>query len=387
MKIAILGYGTIGSGVYKIIQQYKTKCIHDLEVVKVFDQPNNKNKLEIITSDIDDILGDSTIECIVETMGGIHPAYEFISAALANGKHVVTANKAVVAAYIKEFVTLANKHNVRFLFEATTGGGIPWLAGLNKAKRVDSINQFYGIFNGTSNYILDAMTKHKKTFDEVLRKTQVLGYAEADPSADIDGYDVQNKIVISSAVAFDSIVNMDDFLCYGIRNIKKEDIEYFEHKQYVIKYIGEAVKTQDTYEAFVMANAFDYDQVEANIGLNFNIVTLYGRSIDSLKFYGQGAGRLPTANAIVQDIVDIETLQTAYDFNLDVSLVYQAMQKNSYVLRYKDKIENNDIDYSNKFEDYYYNHTKEITADQLRSITNDLQLDQLFVVKIANYKG
>lgn len=387
MKIAILGYGTIGSGVYEIIQKYKAKYSYDLKVVKIFDLPQNEDKLDIITSNIDDIINDPEIDCVVETLGGLHPTYEFICSALKNGKHVVTANKAVTAAYMMEFITLAKENDVRFLFEATTAGGIPWLASLNKAKRVDCITHFYGIFNGTSNYILDAMTSYGKDFDNVLKKTQKLGYAEADPSADIDGYDVQNKIVISSAIAFDATVDMKDFLCFGIRNIKKEDIHYFKEKNSTIKYIGEAIQHQDTYEAFVMPYIFDNHQVEANVRLNFNMATLFGNSIKSLKFYGQGAGKLPTANAIVQDIIDIQTTQTAYEINTNRVLKYQAKQKNAYVIRYDKEIKNKYIDYINIFEGYLYAHTKDITADKLRNLVKDLQKEKMFIAKIANYEG
>lgn len=387
MKIAILGYGTIGTGVYEIIQQYTASDLQDLEVVKVLDLPQNKDKLDIITSDINDIVLDPQIDCVVEVMGGIHPAYEFISAALTNKKHVVTANKAVVAAHIEEFTALANKNGVRFLFEASTGGGIPWIASLKKAKRIDDIHHFYGIFNGTGNYILDAMTRQGKDFDVVLKKAQELGYAEADPSADIDGYDVQNKVVISSAVAFNALVDMKEFLCYGIRNITKADIEYFKNLGFTIKYIGEATMNQNHYEAFVMPNLFDQSAVEANINSNFNIATLNGQSIGPLKFYGQGAGKLPTANAIVQDVIDIECPHTAYNLDFSNQLTYKAVQKNAFVIRTNTKIEDVNIDKVEEVASNYYLYTKEIDADALRELVDKCNDKGVFVAKVAKFEG
>lgn len=387
MKIAILGYGTIGSGVYEIIKNYPAEALQDLEVVSILDLPQNKDKASIITSDIGDIINDPTITCVVEAMGGIHPAYEFIVSALKSKKHVVTANKAVVAAHLETFLSLASEHGVRFLFEASTGGGIPWIASLQKATRVDQISQFYGIFNGTSNYILDAMYHQGEDFGDVLQKAQALGYAEADPSADIDGYDVQNKTVISSAIAFHTKIDMQAFPCFGIRNIKKEDIAYFKSKHLTMKYIGEACADDDSYEAFVMPNLFALETVEANVGSNFNIATLHGTSIGPLKFYGQGAGKLPTANAIIQDILDIQLAENKVAITLSNQLPYQAKQTNTFVIRSNKPIASDLIATVETFENLTYTHTKAIRADQLQTLVEAYQEDAIFVAKVANFEG
>jgi len=386
MNVAILGYGTIGSGVYEIIQQYTSTHLQDIEVLKVLDLPQNKNKLDIITSDINDIVYDPTIDCVIETMGGIHPAYEFICAALKNKKHVVSANKAVIALYLKEFIQLAYENKVTFLFEASTGGGIPWIASLEKAKRVDEIQYFYGIFNGTSNYILDAMTSKQQDFLDVLKKAQELGYAEADPSADIDGYDVQNKVVISSAVSFNAIVDMKDFVCFGIRNITKEDIAYFKNLGYTIKYIGEALKNHNHYEAFVMPNLFASDAVEANVSTNYNIATLKGQSIGTLKFYGQGAGKLATANAIVQDVLDIKCSSTANQLDFTNQLTYQANQKNTFVIRTNTYIKDANISKIEIIDNNYYLYTEEIDANALKELVVKCNDTTLFVAKLAKFE-
>ena len=312
MNIAILGFGTIGSGVYEIIESKKSSYLYNTHVVKVLDLPQNKDKLSIITSDINDIVNDKTIDLVVETMGGIHPAFEFITACLKSGKHVVTANKAVVAAHLSDFLECAKANNVKFLFEASVGGGIPWLASITKAKRIDAIDHVYGIFNGTTNFILHSMYKDDKDFSEVLKLAQELGYAEANPSADIDGYDVQNKIVISSALAYNATIDMKEFPCFSMAKVSIDDVHYLKEKDMVIKYIGESKRIDNEYEAFVMPNVFANDKVEANVNTNFNICTLHGETIGDLKFYGQGAGKLPTANAIVQDIILLKISQDFY---------------------------------------------------------------------------
>lgn len=388
MNIAILGYGTIGSGVYEIIENRKSSFLIDKHIVKVLDLPKNKDKLPIITSDINDIVNDHTIDLVVETMGGIHPAYEFIMACLKSGKHVVTANKAVVAAHLDEFIKCAQDHNVKFLFEASVGGGIPWLASIQKAKRVDSINSIYGIFNGTSNFILDYMYRESKNFDDVLKLAQELGYAEANPSADIDGYDVQNKIVISSALAYDTFINMKDFPCFSMSKITLDDVDYLKNNGFILKYIGESQVINNEYEAFVMPNVFSLSSIEANINTNFNICTLHGETIGDLKFYGQGAGMLPTANAIVQDILDISNNNNTSDINLNKNIKYNdQMITNKYLIRSINKIVNDQIEKTDVYNNHYYMYTTSLTTRDFMKLAKEVQNtdDKSMIAKIANF--
>lgn len=388
MKIAILGFGTIGSGVYEIIENMPSASLKNSKVVKVLDLPQNKDKLDIITSDIKDISQDDSIDCVVETLGGLHPAYEFIMECLKNKKHVVTANKAVVAAYLEEFLNTAKENGVKFLFEASTGGGIPWLASLLKAQRIDDINSFHGIFNGTSNFILDHMYTENKDFNDALKLAQELGYAEANPSADIDGYDVQNKVVISSALAFHSAINMNDFPCYSMAKVTLDDIYYLKNKGYVIKYIGEATLMGNEYEAFVMPNLFNINAMEANVKLNFNLVSLNGQTIGDLKFFGQGAGKLPTANAIVQDILDIEQDALPLDIHVDREIKYtDTLLSNNYFLRTNKEIINDKIERFEKFNDLYYIYTKKLSTKEFKELANIvLEKDEnALIAKIANF--
>lgn len=389
MNVAILGFGTIGTGVYEIIKDQKASFLKDTTVTKILDLPQNKDKLDIIVCDIKDIVEDASIDLVVETMGGIHPAYEFIMDALQHGKHVVTANKAVVAAHLEEFVKVAKENNVYFLFEASTGGGIPWLASIQKARRVDAIDHFYGIFNGTSNFILDYMFTHSKGFDEALRLAQELGYAEANPSADIDGYDVQNKVVISSALAFDASINMKDFPCFSMAKITFDDIQFLKEKDCMAKYIGEARSLNNAYEAFVMPNIFSMSSIEANVKTNFNMATLHGETIGDLKFYGQGAGKLPTANAIVQDILDIKANSIEVEVQVNKALPYtDTLLANQYLLRTNKAIQNEDIDHVEEFHNMYYIYTKAITTKAFMALANDVQANDpdAFIAKIANFE-
>lgn len=387
MKVAILGYGTVGSGVYDIISSSSNK-MNNLSVVKVLDLPENSGKSELITSDINDITKDTEIDLVVETMGGTHPAYEFICDCLQSKKHVVTANKAVVAKHLAEFLSLAQENGVNFMFEACVGGGIPWLASIKKASRIDDINRFYGIFNGTSNFILDYMSTYQKDFAEALQLAKELGYAEADPSADIDGYDVQNKVVISCNLAFGASVEMDKFTIYGMRNISKYDIDYLSNKGCAVKYIGEAQKMGSNYEAYVMPNIFNSSDVEANIRTNFNIASLHGETIGDLKFYGQGAGKEPTANAIIQDIMDIYEGYTPVECFKGSSIYYSDdLLKNAYLIRTAHEVfAHANIESINVYEGMYYIKTTALTTKEFKAQFNEIieKDDKVFVAKFAN---
>ncbi|WP_371025414.1 homoserine dehydrogenase (plasmid) [Paraclostridium ghonii] len=389
MNIAILGFGTVGSGVYEIIKNNKSSFLNDINVTKILDLPHNKNGMDIITSDINDILNDNTIDLVVETIGGLHPAYEYIMSALLSKKHVVTANKAVVAAYLNEFVEVSRNNGVKFLFEASAGGGIPWLASLQKARRIDDINLFYGIFNGTSNFILDHMYKNNQDFSEVLKMAQDLGYAEADPSADIDGYDVANKVVISFALAFDNYINIKDFPCFSIAKVTIDDIHYLKEKKKAIKYIGEAALLDGCYEAFVMPNIFDSTTQEANVPTNFNLITLHGETIGDLKFFGQGAGKLPTANAIIQDILDIKSQCIECDAKVDKGMPYcDTLFANRFMIRSKYLIKSENIEKIDEYKGNYYLYTSALkTKEFMELMETVLEKDKnAFVAKVATFK-
>ena len=361
MKIAILGFGTVGSGVYEI-----SKTSKNIEVKKVLEK--DLTKIDIATDNYDEIINDKEIELVVECMGGLHPAYEFIIKALQNKKHVVSANKAVIAKYLDEFLKVAQENNVDFRFEASVGGGIPCLAGIQKIRRVENIDKFYGIFNGTSNFILDNMYRFENEFFTTLKTAQELGYAEADPSADIDGYDVTNKVIISVALAYDGFIK-NEFPCFTMRNITKEDILYFKKNGLIAKYIGEATTVGNEYEASVMLNLFPTNALEGNVLSNYNIVTIQSHAMGEVKFYGQGAGKLPTANAIIQDILDIQANISFNPISIEKKYSYSAkLFKHRYVLRSNEELKG-EFDKIEKDGNNFYHYTKEITqADLLKVI-------------------
>lgn len=304
MNIAILGYGVVGSGVDHIIT---TKGQNKHHVTKIWSRPNPKKQIPHLVSTIKEIINDESIDCVVETLNGIEPAHEHILACLNAGKHVISANKAVIAKYYEEFQAAAKKNDVQFKFEASVGGGIPWLKELGRAKRIDTITSCSGILNGTSNYILSTMMKEQADFEAVLKDAQALGFAEANPSADIDGFDVLNKIMITANVGFNGRVQAEDFLVCSMRPVTATDIQYFKNKGYTLKYLGQVEAENQRYEGSVMINACLEDSLEANTNQNYNCATLQGDTIGTLTFYGQGAGQLPTAHAIVQDLLDLES--------------------------------------------------------------------------------
>lgn len=361
MKIAILGFGTVGSGVYEI-----AKTLKNIEVKKVLEK--DLSKINIATDNYDEIINDKEIELVVECMGGLHPAYEFIMQALKSKKSVVSANKAVIAKYLDEFLQAAKENNVEFRFEASVGGGIPCLAGIQKVRRVENIDKFYGIFNGTSNFILDNMYRFENEFFTTLKTAQELGYAEADPSADIDGYDVTNKVIISFALAYDGFIK-NEFPCFTMRNITKEDILYFKKNGLIAKYIGEATTVGNEYEASVMLNLFPTNALEGNVLSNYNIVTVQSHTMGEVKFYGQGAGKLPTANAIIQDILDIQANISFNPISIEKKYSYSAkLFKHRYVLRSNEELKG-EFDKIEKDGNNFYHYTKEITqADLLKVI-------------------
>lgn len=333
MKIAVLGYGTIGRGVYEILSNPVTDYTKKIQVSYIWIRKGKEKALPEMCDDFNIILQDKEVEVVVELLGGIEPAHTMILEALRAGKHVVTANKKVTAQYLKEFLEVAKEHHVQFLFEATTGGGIPWVRSVEKVKRIDEVSDFHGIFNGTTNYILDRMYKEGAEFDDVLKDAQQLGYAEHDPSADIDGLDIGDKLQITASLAFDCIAP-NNFPIFGIRTITKNDISFFKNRGQVVKLIAQAKRSNNILSCCIEPVVFSKDSMEASVPNNFNLGSITGTTIGELKFYGQGAGMLPTANAVIQDIIDLleEKNETAFDFSKEVEFCYDKIVKD-YIIR------------------------------------------------------
>ena len=300
MNIGLLGCGVVGGGILDFCADRK-----DLTVTKVLVRRPRPDLGALAVTDIADIVSDEGIGIVAEVMGGLHPAYEYICAAMKAGKHVVTANKAVISAYYPELTGLARECGVSLRCTAAVGGGIPWLTNLERCKRLDSICELGGIMNGTTNFIMDAMHASPVSFPEILKQAQELGYAEADPSADIDGDDVRRKLTISANIAFDALVQEEDIPMFGIRTVTDGDIRAFKAHGFVCKLLATAKAAEGGVCAFIEPTLVDSHDLEAAVPKNFNLITYCGEKVGRHSFFGQGAGRYPTAFNAVEDCLDI----------------------------------------------------------------------------------
>ena len=300
MNIALLGCGVVGGGVLEIAEKRA-----DMSVKYVLVRRDKPELGEKAVKDINVILNDDEVDTVVEVMGGLSPAYEYVRAALRAGKNVVTANKHLVAHYYKELVELAEEHGAAFRCTPAVGGGIPWLVNLERVKRLDSVKSFCGIMNGTTNFILDAMHTNGSDFAEVLAEAQRLGYAEADPSADIDGLDIQRKAVITANVAFDACLCEADVPVFGIRSVSSADIAAADGRSRVCKMLAFGEKSTSGVSCYVEPCFVPAGELEAAVSTNRNVISFDTELTGKESFYGQGAGRYPTAYNAVADCVDI----------------------------------------------------------------------------------
>ena len=300
MKIGLLGFGVVGKGLYDLTQNRE-----DMQVVKVLCRRELSLPDAQVTHDFNDILSDDTIDTVVEVMGGLHPAYEYVRAAMEAGKNVVTANKALVAAYYDELIPLAQEKGLLFRCTAAVGGGICWLSELERARRAQEITGISGIMNGTCNYILDNMTRNGLGYGEALSQAQALGYAEADPTADAEGYDTWNKCILSTNIAFGVSVDTAGVPVAGISRIAAEDVENFKAHGYACKLIATGKKLESGIAAYVQPTLVSQGALEAAVPMNYNLISLDGSATGRQSLYGQGAGRYPTAYNVLQDCVDL----------------------------------------------------------------------------------
>lgn len=301
MHIGLLGFGVVGGGVWALCAPRD-----DLNVKRVLlRSPKEGLPEEVVTFNADDILNDPEIDTVVEVMGGLHPAYEYVTAAMERGKNVVTANKALIAAYYQELTALAEEKGVALRCTAAVGGGIPWLVNLARVKRLDTVCEVGGIMNGTTNFIMDAMHKSPVSFDAILKEAQDLGYAEADPSADIDGDDIRRKLCISANIAFDAVLDETAIPTFGIRTVTAEDIAAFQAHGFVCKLLATAQAAEDGVCAFVEPTLVDKSEPEAAVPANYNLIGYTAEKVGKQTFFGQGAGRFPTASNVMQDCLTV----------------------------------------------------------------------------------
>lgn len=313
IKIAILGAGTVGSGTYELIESLKQempmKAGASLEVKKMLVRNKAKKRegipAELITDSWDEIINDPEIEIIVELMGGIDPAKRYVLDALNAGKQVVTANKDLLAECGAEVMDAADSNHCDLQFEAAVAGAIPIIRPLKQSLAGNEITEVMGIVNGTTNYILTKMTEEGSSYDAALAKATELGYAEADPTADVEGYDAGRKIAIMASLAFHSRVTFSDVYTEGITKITADDIQYAKEFGYVIKIVGVTKKTDSGIEVKVHPMLIPETHPLAGVRDSFNAVFVHGKAMDDAMFMGRGAGKMPTASAVVGDIIDV----------------------------------------------------------------------------------
>ncbi|MBQ9604542.1 MAG: homoserine dehydrogenase [Firmicutes bacterium] len=309
-KIAVLGYGTVGSGVVEVINS-NSKVIgknagESVEVKYVLDLrdfPGDPVQ-NIITHDFNDIINDDEIEVVVEVMGGTSPAYEFVKASLEKGKSVCTSNKALVAKHGSELLRIAEENSVNFLFEASVGGGIPILRPLNNCITCEVIEEITGILNGTTNYMLTKMTAEGLEYADVLKDAQDKGYAERNPAADVEGHDTCRKIAILSSIVTGKEVNFEEIYTEGITKVTKTDIDYVKKMGKAIKLLATAKFDGGRMWARVAPVIIEPSHPLGNVSDVYNGILVKGNCLGDVMFYGMGAGKLPTASAVVSDIVD-----------------------------------------------------------------------------------
>ena len=312
-NIAILGFGTVGSGVYKLLNDNRADYLHrdslDINVVHILvkdfvHEPNlDLADRSLFTTDYQEILNDSNVDIVVECMGGVNPARSFILSALEKGKTVVTSNKEVVSKYWYEFDEAAKESGAGLYIEATVGGGIPIIRTIIDSLQANNISKVMGIINGTTNYILTQMSENGVAFSEALKSAQELGYAEANPTADVEGFDATYKLSILSSLAFHAHMPVNVIYREGIVNLTEEDFAVAKKLGYEIKLLAIAKKKDREIEVRVHPTMIPYNHPLASVRGVFNAVFIHGHAVDDIMLYGRGAGSLPTASAVVSDVI------------------------------------------------------------------------------------
>ena len=330
-KVAILGFGVVGQGVYEVLNKNKSiisaRMGEDFEVKRILDRrvfPDHP-MAQAVTPNFEDILNDTEISVVAETMGGTSPAYEFSLFLIRAGKSVVTSNKAVVEKHGMELIEEARKHGVSYLYEASAGGGIPVIHPMLHCLAANKIERVCGILNGTTNYILTKMRDEGTPFEEALKQAQALGYAEADPTADISGADAARKICILAGIAFKKEITLDDVsVLEGIEKVTAEDVSKADGHGYAIKLIGYAEQTEDKMRLFVAPCLVKKNTVLGITDDVINAVFIYGNCVGGVTFRGRGAGGVATASAVVSDIIEAATDKAVAD-------IHEKPEKDSFL--------------------------------------------------------
>lgn len=393
INIAVLGYGTVGSGVVEVINlngdSIKKRCGQEINVKYVLDLrdfPGDPIQ-EKIVHDYNTIVNDKDVQIIVEVMGGVEPAYTFVKAALEKGKSVCTSNKELVAKHGAKLLELSKANHCNFLFEASVGGGIPIIRPLNQSLTADEIEEITGILNGTTNYILSKMSNEGIDFQTALKEAQEKGYAERNPEADVEGYDACRKIAILSSLSFGMQVDFEDIYTEGISKITDTDIKYAKELGASIKLLGTSKKVNDHVYAMVAPMLIKPNHPLYSVNDVFNGIFVRGNVIGDVMFYGSGAGKLPTASAVVADVVDAAKHIGTNIMQLWSSKKLELSHKNLAKHRFFVRIEGDSKELAKKVHEEF-GHVEEVLVngivDEYAFITGKI-CEEIYEKKIAQF--
>lgn len=395
INVAVLGYGTVGSGVYEVLVKNKESIakragdeINVKYVLDLRDFPGDPVQ-EVLVHDFSTIVNDPEVDIVAEAMGGLEPAYTFAKQTLESGKNYCTSNKELVAKYGPELLELAKSKSKNFLFEASVGGGIPIIRPLNQSLTADELTEITGILNGTTNFILSKMAKEGSSFDAVLKEAQNLGYAERNPAADVEGYDACRKIAILSSLAYGCHVDFEDIYTEGITKITDIDFKYAKKLGLSIKLFGKSKKVDDKCYAMVAPFMIDSDNPLYSVNGVLNGILVKGDVIGDVMFYGAGAGKLPTASAVVADIVDEakhlnKNIMTIWS-NKKLALENLATLKNKFFVRFDGPVDSKMSEVTKAFGD-----VKVVTVDGLDNefaVITDVMTEAEFEAAAAKVAG
>lgn len=393
--IGLMGFGVVGSGVYEMIENKKgpfSTYFTDAKILKILIRDLNKARKstcseELLTCDAEELLENNDIKTLIFAMGGIDISIDYMKRAMKNGKNIITANKAAVAPHLKELLELARENKVAFFIEATTGGGMPVIDPVKKQAMLDEVYSIEGILNGTCNYILTELFKEPREFSEILKTAQELGVAESDPSDDIGGMDTGRKLGILSSIAYHKEIIIREDELKGIDSIGLQDILYLKKQGYVVKMIGYSLRDGDKYDFMVSPMIVSKSSRIGQIDGAMNGLVLKGKYMDSIDFKGLGAGQMPTANAVVSDLIRVLSGQNGWDIRLDDANITRDKNliRKKYYLRFTysngvnfekclSKLQERGIKIVDKDDMNLYCESDEMSREKLKNIISEIEM-------------